>query len=302
MTSRARRSQRAVVDVRARLCAVVALRHPTDSTSADASYVRPHGEWEPRVVDAIRRRVANAVSTETVRQLHEVQRRVGDRRGYFVVKRVFDVVVALLALLLLLPVFLVVAAWVLIDDGRPVFFRQQRVRGRRRDGDTWALEPFTLFKFRTMVADADPGLHREYITAYIQSDADRLASLNPGRRDGESFRPDHDPRVTRAGRVLRACSLDELPQLVNVVRGDMSLVGPRPPLPYEVELYSPRDLLRLSTPQGMTGWAQVKGRCAVDFEDLIARDLEYLDRQSFGFDLKVMCLTVPAVLSRRGAD
>jgi lipopolysaccharide/colanic/teichoic acid biosynthesis glycosyltransferase len=116
------------------------------------------------------------------------------------------------------------------------------------------------------------------------------------------FKLARDPRVTRLGRFLRRSSLDELPQLLNVLKGDMSLVGPRPPLAYEVELYSPRDYARLATPQGITGWAQVKGRCSVGFEDLVQRDLEYLDRQSFGFDLKVMFLTVPAVLSRKGAD
>jgi lipopolysaccharide/colanic/teichoic acid biosynthesis glycosyltransferase len=242
------------------------------------------------------------VSTGTIRGVHEVRRHSGERRAYFAGKRGFDVVVASLALVLLLPVLLGVAAWVRIDSGGPVLFRQQRIRGRRRDAGTWDLESFTLYKFRTMVPDADPGLHRDYITAYIRSDDAQLAALRPERRDGESFRPGHDPRVTRAGRVLRALSLDELPQLLNVLKGDMSLVGPRPPLAYEVELYSERDALRLTTPQGITGWAQVKGRASVGFQDLVRRDLEYLERQSFGFDLKVMFLTVPAVLSRRGAD
>ncbi|HEY3671126.1 MAG TPA: sugar transferase [Acidimicrobiia bacterium] len=242
------------------------------------------------------------MSTGTLRGLHDVRRHAREGRAYFVGKRVFDVVAASLALLLLLPVFILVAVWILIDSGGPVIFRQERIRGRRRGDDTWALESFTLLKFRTMVPNADPAIHREYMTAYIRSDRNRLAAMRPGRLDGESFRPRDDPRVTRAGRLLRALSLDELPQLWNVVRGDMSLVGPRPPLPYEVELYSPSDLLRLATPQGITGWAQVKGRSSVGFHDLVGRDLEYLERQSFGFDLKVLCLTVPAVLSRKGAD
>jgi lipopolysaccharide/colanic/teichoic acid biosynthesis glycosyltransferase len=242
------------------------------------------------------------VSTGIIPGVHEVRRHTADRRAYFAGKRVFDVAVAAVVLLVLLPVFFVVAVWIRVDSRGPVIFRQQRIRGRRRDAGTWELEQFTLFKFRTMVPDADPALHREYITAYIRSDTSRLAALRPDRRDGESFRPGCDPRVTRAGRILRALSIDELPQLFNVLKGDMSIVGPRPPLAYEVELYSPRDYARLATPQGITGWAQVKGRCAVGFEDLVQRDLEYLDRQSFGFDLKVMFLTVPAVLSRKGAD
>jgi lipopolysaccharide/colanic/teichoic acid biosynthesis glycosyltransferase len=243
------------------------------------------------------------VSTGIIPGVEEVRRHSGERRAYFAGKRVFDATVAALAIVLLVPVFLIVAGWIRIDSRGPVIFRQERIRGRRRrDSGTWELERFTLYKFRTMVPGADPTLHREYITAYIRSDTTRLAALRPVRRDGESFRPGHDPRVTRAGRVLRALSLDELPQLFNVLKGDMSLVGPRPPLAYEVELYSAKDCLRLATPQGITGWSQVKGRCSVGFHDLVERDLEYLERQSFRFDLKVMALTVPAVLSRKGAD
>jgi lipopolysaccharide/colanic/teichoic acid biosynthesis glycosyltransferase len=226
-----------------------------------------------------------------------------DRRRYFLAKRLVDKAVAGIALVMVMPLLPVIALAIKLDSRGPIVFRQCRLRGEQVDGDhSWVIRPFTLFKFRTMVVDADPSLHREYITAYIDGDQNRLAALRPGRRNGESFRPLDDPRVTRVGALLRKLSLDELPQLWNVLRGDMSLVGPRPPLPYEVAKYGDRDLQRLTTPQGITGLAQVEGRCALEFEDLIRLDLEYLDEQSIWFDLKVLLRTVPVVLSRKGAD
>jgi lipopolysaccharide/colanic/teichoic acid biosynthesis glycosyltransferase len=167
---------------------------------------------------------------------------------------------------------------------------------------TWTLRPFTIYKFRTMVADADPSLHREYMAAYLRADDDRLEALRPEREDGESFRPAADPRITRVGAFLRKLSLDELPQLWNVLKGDMSLVGPRPPVPYEVEMYDAPHLRRLASPPGMTGWAQINGRCAIGFEEMVRYDVEYAERRSFFLDLKILLLTVPLVLSGKGAD
>jgi lipopolysaccharide/colanic/teichoic acid biosynthesis glycosyltransferase len=226
-----------------------------------------------------------------------------DRRVYLRTKRFFDVVIAAFLLLLVGMLMPVIAIAIKLDSRGPVFFTQQRIRGRRQDkGATWAIEPFKLYKFRTMAADAGSALHQEYITAYITGDKDRLASLRPERKQRDSFRPGNDPRVTRVGGILRKFSLDELPQLWNVLRGDMSLVGPRPPLAYEVALYEPSDLQRLATPGGLTGWAQVKGRCAIKFDELIGLDLEYVARQSIWFDLKVLFRTIPVVLSTKGAD
>ena len=243
------------------------------------------------------------MTTGTLSQTQAVICRTSTRRvAYFTAKRTIDVCVALVLLVVVSPLLLVACVLVVIDSGRPLFFRQDRIRGRRDGHGSWVLESFTLFKLRTMVVDADSSLHQAYMTAYIRGDQHGLRALRPDRRDGESFRPGRDPRLTRVGQVLRRLSIDELPQLWNVIRGDMSLVGPRPPMPYEVDLYSDRDLLRLTTPQGITGWAQIKGRSAVAFPELIGRDLEYLEHQSIVFDLKVMLLTVPAVLSRRGAD
>lgn len=229
----------------------------------------------------------------------------GSRVHYYIMKRVIDVVVSFLAIAVLAPLALVIAVAIRLETPGPVIFSQLRLRGRRtgsRTSGTWSVEPFRIYKFRTMEADADPSLHRRYMTAYLTGDQNHLAVLRPGRKDGDSYRPSADPRVTRVGAVLRKLSLDELPQLWNVLRGDMSLVGPRPPVPYEVELYEERHLPRLASPGGITGWAQVRGRCAIGFEEMVRLDVDYIERQSIWFDLKVLALTFPVVISRKGAD
>jgi lipopolysaccharide/colanic/teichoic acid biosynthesis glycosyltransferase len=225
------------------------------------------------------------------------------RRRYFVVKRSVDIVAASVLLVLTSPLLVAVLIAIKLESKGPALFRQLRMRGRQIDrGPEWALESFQLYKFRTMVVDADPSLHRRYIEAYIARDTATLAQLRPGRLNGDSYRPLRDPRVTRVGAVLRKLSLDELPQLWNVLRGDMSLVGPRPPLSYEVARYGEHDMQRLTTPQGITGLAQVRGRCSIGFDDLIRYDHDYLASQSIWLDLKVLALTLPVVLSRQGAD
>jgi lipopolysaccharide/colanic/teichoic acid biosynthesis glycosyltransferase len=225
--------------------------------------------------------------------------------GYQVAKRVLDVVLSAALLMLLSPVLLLVAIVIKLDDAGPAIFAQERVRGRRvrKDGAwTWTLQPFTIYKFRTMRMDADPSPHRSYMEAYLAGDEERLSALRPGRREGDSYRPADDPRVTRVGAILRRLSLDELPQLWNVLRGDMSLVGPRPPLPYEVEMYEEHHLRRLASRPGITGWAQVRGRTTIGMEQTVRLDLEYIARQSIWLDLKILLLTIPVVLTQRGAD
>jgi lipopolysaccharide/colanic/teichoic acid biosynthesis glycosyltransferase len=140
------------------------------------------------------------------------------------------------------------------------------------------------------------------MTAYLAGDEARLDALRPGRKAGESFRPANDPRVTRVGAFLRKTSLDELPQLWNVLKGEMSLVGPRPPLPYEVELYEDQHLVRLASRPGITGWAQVKGRTGIRFKDLVRLDLDYIERRSILLDLWILLITIPVVVSTKGAD
>jgi exopolysaccharide biosynthesis polyprenyl glycosylphosphotransferase len=193
-------------------------------------------------------------------------------------KRSFDVVGALLLLLLFSPLLVGAALGVKLHDGGPVFFRQRRIG---QDG-----EPFDCFKFRSMVIDAE----------------DRLAAL---REDvgfkGGLFKMREDPRITRPGKWLRRFSVDELPQLVNVVRGEMSLVGPRPPLPTEVHGYDEEVARRLRVRPGMTGLWQVSGRSDLSFDEAIRLDLYYVDNWSMIQDLTILARTLGAVLGSRGA-
>jgi lipopolysaccharide/colanic/teichoic acid biosynthesis glycosyltransferase len=227
------------------------------------------------------------------------------RERYYIAKRIIDLILASILILICIPILLIIVVAIRFDSPGPIIFAQQRLRGRRTRSDgawVWSLDTFTLYKFRTMETNADPSFHRNYMAAYLAGDEAGLMMLRPGRKVGDSYRPLNDPRVTRVGAILRKLSLDELPQLWNVMQGEMSLVGPRPPLLYEVEMYEERHLRRMVSPPGVTGWAQVRGRCALDFEDTVRLDLEYIARQSLWFDLKILLMTAPVVLSKKGAD
>jgi lipopolysaccharide/colanic/teichoic acid biosynthesis glycosyltransferase len=149
-----------------------------------------------------------------------------------------------------------------------------------------------MAKFRTMTADNDPATHRQYYCALIRGEV----AANNG-----TFKLARDPRITRVGRVLRRYSLDELPQLINVLRGEMSLVGPRPPISYEVELYGERDRLRLSVTPGLTGLWQVSGRNQLNFQQMVDLDIEYVESWSFWLDLVILARTPLVVITGRGA-
>ncbi|UFN46575.1 sugar transferase [Nocardioides okcheonensis] len=190
-------------------------------------------------------------------------------------KRAFDVVGALLVLAVVWPVLLALMVWIRRTDGGPALFRQTRVGREGRE--------FTCLKLRSMSIDAEQ----------------RLAEVEA--RDHVLFKSTEDPRVTRPGRFIRRFSLDELPQLVNVLRGDMSLVGPRPPLPSEVEQYEDDMLRRLNVLPGMTGLWQVSGRSDLSWEDTVRLDLYYVDNWSMVQDLLILARTVTAVLASRGA-
>jgi exopolysaccharide biosynthesis polyprenyl glycosylphosphotransferase len=200
------------------------------------------------------------------------------RRLYTLGKRVFDCALAALLLVATAPLLLVVAALVRLTSPGPVLFRQRRC-------GQWGRE-FICYKFRTMVDGAELTRHE-------------FEALN--EMDGPVFKIRNDPRVTRVGRFLRRTSIDELPQLWNVLRGDMSIVGPRPPLPEEVARYRPRDFQRLAVVPGLTCLWQIKGRSEIKFDEWVRLDLEYIRRRGFWFDLAIVLRTIPAVLSGRGA-
>lgn len=199
-------------------------------------------------------------------------------QGRLAIKRLIDIVGSVVGLVLAGPVMLVIAAAIKLDSPGPVLFKQVRAGRHGRK--------FTMYKFRSMVTDA------EALRA-------RLEHLN--EMDGPVFKIKRDPRITRVGRFVRATSIDELPQLFNVVLGDMSLVGPRPPLPSEVAEYEPRQRRRLSVKPGLTGLWQVSGRNQIDFDQWMKLDLEYIDNWSLWLDTKILFRTIPAVLRGTGS-
>jgi exopolysaccharide production protein ExoY len=227
---------------------------------------------------------------------------LADRREsnvYYVAKRSLDVLLAGLMLILLLPLLLLIAVLIKLDAPGPVFFTQERVGAKRQwlgSQAIWIIQNFTMYKFRSMVQDADSSVHEAYIRDFVEG------RVQPTEESGGKFKLTNDARVTRVGRLLRKFSLDELPQLLNVLKGDMSLVGPRPVPPYEVACYGNGHHNRLAALPGITGFWQVKGRCQVSFEEMIRMDMEYIRNASLAFDLKILFLTIPAVLSRRGAE
>lgn len=198
-------------------------------------------------------------------------------------KRVFDIGFSVLVLALATPLMALIAALIRLDTAGPAIFTQERVgRGGRR---------FRFYKFRTMQSRNCDSVHREYVTDLIKADV-----AYEGDDKERIYKVTDDPRVTGVGRFLRKTGLDELPQFWNVLRGDMSVVGPRPPLPYEMQLYRNRHLERLLGRPGITGLWQVSGRSRVGFEQMVELDVQYLREWSFRLDLKIIARTIPEVL------
>jgi lipopolysaccharide/colanic/teichoic acid biosynthesis glycosyltransferase len=199
--------------------------------------------------------------------------------------RTLDVMVAGLALLALVPVIAVAATAVRLSSPGPVLFRQRRLgRGMR---------PFTVLKFRTMRADADSAVHRDFVRSLIDGKPE------PDQH-GKLYKLVVDDRITRVGRFLRSWSLDELPQLINVLRGEMSLVGPRPVIEYEVEQYPDWYLRRFAVKPGLTGLWQVSGRNERTYEEMVRFDVEYAEQRNLWLDLRILARTAVVVMRRQG--
>lgn len=205
--------------------------------------------------------------------------------GYLRRKRIVD-----LSLTLLLAPFLVLAAAVVVllirlDSPGPVLFRQKRLGANGSE--------FTMYKFRSMYANCGEAAHRQAIEKFMQGEALNSNTIR-------SYKLEGDPRITRVGRFIRATSLDELPQFWNVLRGEMTLVGPRPPIPYEITYYNAYHWLRLSGRPGLTGLWQVYGRSRVKFQEMVEMDIAYLQQQSIRQDLKLIILTLPVMCKGHG--
>lgn len=208
-----------------------------------------------------------------------------------VVRRAIDLAVAVTLLVVLSPLLSLIALAVRLDSRGPALYRGTRLgRGRR---------PITVHKFRSMRIDASDDAHRRYVVDLLSGDADDSA---PGDGRVVAFKLDRDPRVTRVGRFLRRTSLDELPQLLDVVRGDLSLVGPRPEVPYALEAYAPWHHERFAVNPGLTGLWQVSGRGDLPPRQMLALDVEYARTRTLWLDLRILVRTVPAVLRGRGAS
>ena len=222
----------------------------------------------------------------------DLEKRQTSNRATLATKRMIDVAGSLLLLAALSPVFLLIAAAIKLTSRGPILFRQKRI------GEHGT--PFTFLKFRSMYLNNDPSEHKEYVRQLIAGQAEKKSNGTAGA--GAVFKLTNDPRITPVGRILRRSSLDELPQLINVLRGEMSLVGPRPPVPYEVEAYATWHRRRLlEAKPGITGLWQVYGRSRVEFDDMVRLDLRYARDCSPLLDLKILLQTPKAVMSGDGA-
>ena len=216
------------------------------------------------------------------------QPRVFPYRKYQIAKRVVDLAFCLLAMPLVLPLLVICALAIHIDSPGPVLFVQERIgKGGRR---------FRLYKFRTMQHNLDDSYHRAFMKAFVSG------QIGENENGGALYKPFQASQVTRVGRILRKISLDELPQLINVLRGEMSLIGPRPNVLWEFEEYKGWHNERLEVLPGITGLAQVRGRSGITFDSIVKYDIEYIERQSLALDLKILWWTLISVFLGTGAE
>jgi lipopolysaccharide/colanic/teichoic acid biosynthesis glycosyltransferase len=205
-------------------------------------------------------------------------------------KRVIDFIVASIGLLLAAPFAGIIALLVRVSGPGSAVFKQTRIG---KDG-----KEFSFYKFRSMQVDCDDSSHRQYMKLFIEGNEEELTKLQRGRK---TYKMTGDDRVTMIGKFLRRTSLDELPQLLNVLRGEMSIVGPRPHIPYEVDMYKDWHRRRLKGTPGITGWWQIHGRSRVTFDESVKMDIWYLERQSIILDIRIMLRTITKTIIGRGA-
>jgi len=240
------------------------------------------------VVPWVYRSAPTGLRVDTVGLIPLVGRRGSNIEGLnYLVKRTFDVVCASIILVVAMPIIALAALAILISDGRPIFFRQQRIGAQGR--------LFEMLKLRTMKSAAADSVHRQYVQHWISNGSNGDANGN-----GKVFKIEKDSRVTGVGRILRKFSLDELPQLFNVVRGEMSLIGPRPALPYEIEHYQDWHRRRLEGLPGITGLWQVSGRNHISFDEMVKLDVKYLEDWSLTTDIGILFRTIPVLLRGEG--
>jgi exopolysaccharide biosynthesis polyprenyl glycosylphosphotransferase len=221
----------------------------------------------------------------------DISHRDNARKLFHIVKRIMDILGSALALVLFLPVFLLIAVAIKSTSKGPIFFRQRRIGQNGKS--------FVFLKFRSMYVNNDAGVHKEYVQQLIAG----KASKHPSSSSGEGvYKLTKDSRITRVGALLRKTSMDELPQFINVLKGEMSLVGPRPPIPYEVEAYDLWHHRRLLEKPGITGLWQVSGRSRVTFDEMVRLDLRYARSWSPWEDIKILLRTPRAILIGDGAQ
>jgi lipopolysaccharide/colanic/teichoic acid biosynthesis glycosyltransferase len=207
---------------------------------------------------------------------------------YQILRRTIDVATCLVLSALLAPIFIIIAIAIELDTKGPIFFIQERVgKGGRR---------FRMFKFRTMHQSLDTSDHEAYMRAFVNGETGKNGSSK------STYKPFQNSHLTRVGRILRKTSLDELPQIINVLKGEMSLIGPRPNVPWEVEEYHGWHKERLEVLPGISGLAQVRGRSGISFDSIVKYDIEYIEKQSLKLDLQIMWWTVLSVIDGHGAE
>jgi lipopolysaccharide/colanic/teichoic acid biosynthesis glycosyltransferase len=245
--------------------------------------------------------MAQAVLEQIRDQTQTLTQALEQKHTYFLCKRCIDLVISLPILVVLSPLLLLIALLIKVDSSGPVLFKQERMKLRKPSADGKAsceLDTFIMYKLRTMRPRSDPAIHQQFMKALIRNDENEVALLN--NHASAINKLSNDARITRVGKVLRKLNLDELPQLWNVVKGDMSLIGPRPPLSYEVAEYKPHHWKRLMTIPGCVGLWQVRGWNTLTFDEMVDVDVWYVENQSLWLDAKIVLMTVPAILSGKG--